>query len=124
MHGSSTRTGNYKFGKDDFFYATKFGAPANSNVKVGITAKLLILDPSTVNTSSSKSVYLEVALYQDDKWEDIRDILDTESCAGKRARASYTTKLSVSKQGDPTNLNMEIYSADRPHIYYMVVLDC
>ena len=37
-------TGAYKFGKEDFFYGTKFGAPANSNVKISFNTKFLITD--------------------------------------------------------------------------------
>lgn len=62
---SKTVTNRHRFYKDDFYYSTKFGVPANSYITVDYKAKIL----SYVLPEVSSEVFFDVAIYQDDKWD-------------------------------------------------------
>jgi hypothetical protein len=38
--------------------------------------------------------------------------------------ATKILKIAVNTQGDSYDNNVEVYSADRPHLYYFTTIDC
>ena len=54
-----TITQRHKFHLNDFYYSTKFGAPANSNIQINYKARLL----NYVKSNDEQPIYLEIAAY-------------------------------------------------------------
>ena len=116
-----------KFADQDWVYTSKFGAPANSMVTASVNARIL----NYVRQQSEQNlVYFEAAIYTDERWEEVEKMTGA-SCQQKRALAAQTIAIAVGLSGEWSQFNgqnlpseTKIYSADRPHIFYFVIMDC
>ena len=70
-----------KFFNTDWLYCTKFGAPANSKMRVEFDAKLLSKE------QEFKGGMFQIALYTDERWEQIQSKEDW-TCNQKREMAA------------------------------------
>ena len=66
---AKTAQNRHRFYKDNFYYSTKFGVPANSYITVQHKSRIL----SYVEPDTNADVFFDVAVYQDDKWDQIMD---------------------------------------------------
>jgi hypothetical protein len=83
---TKTMTQRHRFYKDDFFYSTKFGVPANSYLTIKYKAKILAYGDKE---SEMTNVYFDLAVYQDDKWDQLQDN-PSMSCSRKKQLATTT----------------------------------
>ena len=71
---AKVNTCRQRFYKEDWYYCTKFGAPANSKLSVGFRSKLINY---TKNMSDGPAtVYFEVAIYQDNHFETLEQMVN------------------------------------------------
>jgi hypothetical protein len=111
-------TQKHTFSKGDFQYSTKFGAPANEHVIAKVKTKQV---RSEISEEDLGTVKFFLAFYRDDKWDYVGN---APTCKEKKAHAMYVQEVDSMRNGQFSRFEFDLYSADRPHIFYMAVLDC
>ena len=80
-----------RFKDNKFDYCTKFGAPANGEVRVDWKSRLLnhaAFKPSNGDRDNqAQAAFIEFAIYSDQHWDDLQ-ALKNPSCDERRLKAS------------------------------------
>ena len=90
---SEAKTANCRarFKDNKFDYCTKFGAPANGEVRVDWKSRLLnhaAFKPSNGDRDNqAQAAFIEFAIYSDQHWDDLQ-ALKNPSCDERRLKAS------------------------------------
>ena len=124
-----------RFKDNKFDYCTKFGAPANGEVRVEWKSRLLNAAAfKAANTSTDNrpsAAFIEFAVYSDQHWDDLQSAKNP-SCDERRQKASQLHKIAVPTDGTwsidfdhPHSKDHAIVKGGhRPHIFYFALLDC
>lgn len=93
--------------QEDFQYSTKFGVAANTHFNVKAVVRLMSNQKEEV---PDEKIQFELAVFQDDKWDDLQEAYASELCAFKRNHASRVIFVEANAQGEKIETDFEVYS--------------